>query len=190
MTLTNFHKAAMTYASEHIAALDADRLGTPIEGCEGWTAADLVGHLAMVNTMCRNSTLGKGPDQLPTPEDLVGDDALGAYTATAAAFTAAYANEAEVFAKDMPTPVGMYPGSVVMTQGTLENLVHGWDLARSLGREATIPAELIGEALGRILGAQPLYQQFFEMEFYSPSVDVGPDAGPQDRLMAYLGRTT
>lgn len=190
MTLTNFHKAAMAFASEHIAALDVDGLGTPIQGCEGWTAADLVGHLAMVNTMCGNSTSGKGPDQLPTPEELVGDDPLGAYARSAATFTAAYANEAEVFAKEMPTPVGMYPGNVVMTQGTLENLVHGWDLARSLGRDTMIPDEMVGEALGRILGAQPLYQQFFEMEFFSPSVAVGPDAGPQDRLMAYLGRTT
>jgi len=187
MQLHHFHRQAMDYAASTIRRLTIDNLDTQIVGCPDWTAADLVSHLAMVNTMCANATEGKGPELLPTPDALVGDDPITIYHATSERFSRSFEHDA-LLEQAMPTPIGEHPGATVLTQGSIENLIHGWDLDRSLGDDYGMPEELAIEAIGRILNAQAIYAQFFELEFFAPSGKPPVDATPEQRLTTYLGR--
>lgn len=69
--------------------------------------------------------------------------------------------------------------------GAMEAAVHGWDLARACGRPRDIPAEL---AAG-LLAVTPLVVHPAERHgLFAPPVPVPAEAGPSDRLVAFLGR--
>lgn len=185
MRLIDFHGRVMAGTAERMAAVSPSDLpgATKLD----WTVADLIGHLATVNRMCRNSAAGIGPESLGDPAAFLGGDLLEAWGRTRADFTAAFRSP-DVQKQLMPTPVGLHPGSTVLTVGTVENLVHGWDLAVALDQNVDLPDDLVAEALGRILTLGPLFEQFRSSDFYAAPQDVDPDALPQDRLLAFLGR--
>jgi uncharacterized protein (TIGR03086 family) len=66
-----------------------------------------------------------------------------------------------------------------------DQLLHGWDLARSTGQEATVPERLPDAAYSLIHGRFTDEQR---QGIFKPEVPVGPDASAQDRLLAYTGR--
>jgi uncharacterized protein (TIGR03086 family) len=185
MKLIDFHRQSLAWTATRIAAArgheDARVPGTD------WTAADLAGHLVAVNVMCSSSAAGIGPEAMPDPAGFIDTDPIGAVASTSARFSAAFADPA-IYATIVPTPVGPHPASVVLTQGTLEHLIHGYDLARALGANATIPHELVVEALARIVEQPALYNQFREMGMYAAPLPAAPDASAQDRLLGALGR--
>jgi len=184
MDLIDYHRAVMDWTGTHVAALDPADLAAPTR--IGWTANELVTHLVGVNVMCRNATYGMGPETLGDPSALAGDDPIGAYQRSSAALTEAFADRG-VYDRIVPTPVGPHPGATVLTVGTLENLVHTWDLAADA--DLDIPEHLVTEALARIASLAALFEQFRALDFYRTAQPVDPDAGPQQRLLAFLGRT-
>jgi uncharacterized protein (TIGR03086 family) len=186
MRLIDFHHAAMAWTAHHFTALDQVALDAAT--AIGWTGRELVTHLVAVNTMCTNSSRGIGPDQLGDITAVVGDDPVGAWQSTARALTAAFADP-DRYTAIMPTPVGPHPGATVLTVGTLENLIHTTDLAPTRNQPGNpIPDELLTEALARIMSLAPLFDHFRTIDFYAPPRTVEPDAGPQQRLLAFLGR--
>jgi uncharacterized protein (TIGR03086 family) len=190
MDLHDFHQAAQAFAASVINGLDTAALARP--AATGWTAAELVRHLAAVNALCANAADAIGPGQLGAagvlPEQ-AGEEPAQAWQRTAAAFTGAFAAPARNLQVLMPTPLGEpYPGWVVLTQGSLENLVHAWDLGPALGTPLTLPADLVTEALARILEQGDLYRKFRDRGMYAKPVPPSPHATPQQRLLGYLGR--
>jgi uncharacterized protein (TIGR03086 family) len=109
-----------------------------------------------------------------TPPELIGDDPV-------ADFTHARNEMIETFRE---------PGTLEKTGPSLgiafaDQLVHGWDLAKATGQDATMPPELAQAAYTTIHG------QFTEEQrqgVFKPEVHVGPDASAQERLLAYTGR--
>ncbi len=74
---------------------------------------------------------------------------------------------------------------IVTGTGAIEAAVHGWDIARACGRRHPIPPSLAAEMLdlARLLvGAVDRPGQF------AAAIEVGPSAGPEDQLVAFLGR--
>jgi uncharacterized protein (TIGR03086 family) len=63
--------------------------------------------------------------------------------------------------------------------------VHGWDLARATGQDATMPEDLAEAAFAMIDGK--LTDENREPGFKSV-VAVPEDASAQDKLLAYTGR--
>ncbi len=66
-----------------------------------------------------------------------------------------------------------------------DQLLHGWDLARATGQDATMPAGLPDAAY------ELLHGRFSDDErqgVFKPEVAVPEGASPQDRLLAYTGR--
>jgi uncharacterized protein (TIGR03086 family) len=190
MDLYDFHQAVQTFTASVITGLDTAMLARP--SAIGWTVAELVQHLAAVNAVCANAANTIGPEQLGAagvlPEE-GGEEPVQAWQRTAAAFTGAFAAPARNLEMLMPTPLGEpYPGWVVLTQGSLENLVHTWDLGPALGTPLALPADLVAEALARILEQGDLYRKFRDRGMYAKPVPASPHADPQQRLLGYLGR--
>ena len=67
-----------------------------------------------------------------------------------------------------------------------DQLLHGWDLARATNQDATMPDGLAQAAYDLIHGAFTDEQR---TGVFKPEVPVGDDATPQQRLLAYTGRT-
>lgn len=79
------------------------------------------------------------------------------------------------------------PASFGLSLHTLETYVHGWDLARSLGRAFEPSAELTDVAWEI---AQQIVSDDLRSDDgpYGPAVEVGAGAGLVDRVIAHTGR--
>jgi uncharacterized protein (TIGR03086 family) len=76
---------------------------------------------------------------------------------------------------------------IVAGTGALEIAVHGWDVARACGRDRPIPAELADE----LLDLAPLLVTAADRPArFATEIAVAAQAGPADRLLAFLGRRT
>jgi uncharacterized protein (TIGR03086 family) len=185
MNLLDFHAQCLSWTE----ALLERACGHEDQAVPGttWNVGDLAAHLAAVNVMCASSAAGIGPEAMPDVSPLVAKGAIDAVRTTSTAFSQAFADQS-ILSTTVPTPVGPHNGSVVLTQGSLEHLIHGYDLATAIGADATMPAALVTEALGRIVEQPALFAQFREMGMYAPPSVAAPNAGPQERLLAALGR--
>jgi hypothetical protein len=184
MKLTEFHRAVLDLTEDQLSRLDP---ADPTPSAIGWSTAETIEHLVAVNAMCANAARQIGPELLGTPTGVAlrqpGESPVDAWRRTAEEFSAAFGPEN--FDVPMPTPLGRpYPGSVVLTQGTLENLLHICDL----GPLARIPDAIVGEALARVLERPDLWSEFRERGMYAEPVVADPDADPLPRLLGYTGR--
>jgi uncharacterized protein (TIGR03086 family) len=83
--------------------------------------------------------------------------------------------------------VGGYPVPVriVASAGAIDVAVHGWDVGRACGTGVPVPGDL---ALNLLRIAPLLVSEADRPGRFAEPVAVPPDAGPADRLLAYLGR--
>lgn len=177
--------AAAPHAALVRAAADAP-LDTP-SPCEGWDLRALVGHLRywtpVLATSGRREVPVLGADE--SGVDLVTGDWAGALDADRDALVAAWsapsAWEGTVsMGGPAPLPAPMIGGMVLG-----ELVVHGADLARTVGREVTWPDAVLDAALEAMAG---MAAQGREMGVFGPEVPVGPDATTLDRVLAVTGR--
>jgi uncharacterized protein (TIGR03086 family) len=75
--------------------------------------------------------------------------------------------------------------STVAVLGALEVALHGWDISRACGPGRPIPAPLAADLLEL---APLLVDGSDRAPLFAPPVTPAPDAGPSDRLAAFLGR--
>ncbi|MEV0108715.1 TIGR03086 family metal-binding protein [Nocardia sp. NPDC050799] len=63
--------------------------------------------------------------------------------------------------------------------------MHSWDLAKALGREPDLGQDRCAAALADM---EPVERMLRDSGQFGTAVPVPPDASPQDRLMAFIGR--
>ena len=114
--------------------------GTP---CAEWDLRSLVNHVVVGNywvaPLVQGSTIAEVGDRYDG--DLLGDDPLAAYDASAAEADAAARAEGAM-AAPCAVSYGPVPGEVYLGDHFIDVLVHGWDIARASGQEATLDPEL------------------------------------------------
>jgi uncharacterized protein (TIGR03086 family) len=78
------------------------------------------------------------------------------------------------------------PRSAMAGAGALEIAVHGWDVSRACGHCQPIPPALAAD----LLAVAPLLVPGGDRHpLFAEPVSVPPEAGPSDRLAAFLGRS-
>ncbi len=148
--------------------------------CEGWTAADVVMHVAGVHH--RVATELGSQCELPASKDPT-ELVAGWHRIR----DAAVRTLAEPGALD--TEIKMGPG--VMKAGQFANilmtdtLVHTWDLARAVGASEQLDPELVKRAHE---AAIPLEKMLRSGTAFGPAVAVDDDADPQTKMLAFFGR--
>ncbi len=143
--------------------------------CDEWDVRGLMNH--MLETQHYFVGAARGEDASPpspTPPELLGADPV-------ADFGQARDETLRTFAED---------GVIEKTGPSLgiafsDQLLHGWDLARATGQDATMPAGLPEAAYEMIHGRFTDEQR---KGTFKPEVAVAADASAQDRLLAYTGR--
>lgn len=170
-----------------VAEVETDQWAAPTP-CGDWDVADLVRHVVMGNRIFIGAMTGSpvspqaffeeysahGPRLLP-------GDARGSMADLVTAF-----QRPDVMQRPVAIPIGTVPGEVAAHIRVVENVVHGWDLATSVGRRASFEEADIEAALAfteRARGIVPSDRRPF-----ADPVPTEVDAPALDRLVALLGR--
>ena len=143
--------------------------------CDDWDVRSLMNH--MLDTQNYFVGAARGEDvSLPSadPPELLGADPMADFE-QARNDTLSTFGEAGVIDKTGPS-LGI---------AFSDQLLHGWDLARATGQDATMPAGLAEAAYEMIHGRLTDDQR---QGAFKPEVTVSPEAGAQDKLLAYTGR--
>ena len=80
--------------------------------------------------------------------------------------------------------MGEFPASEYAMQMFTEYLIHGWDLAVSVGARADLPADLVAACAAWFDGVQDLYEGHV-----TPVEDTAAVRTPQTALLAQFGRS-
>ncbi|MBM9618010.1 TIGR03086 family metal-binding protein [Streptomyces zhihengii] len=158
--------------------------------CDGWTLGSLVAHMTAQNRGFAAAARGEGADPAVWRPHR-GDDSPAGHRAAAAEVLAAFAGDGigeREFALPEFDPVRRFPGRVAIGFHFLDQTVHAWDVARTLGVGFT-PSEAAAEAALRIaLRVPDDERRFAEGAFFGPALPAAPGATPFERALAALGR--
>ena len=184
--IAELHARALDTTGRIVDGVPADRwhAATP---CPDWDARGLVNHLVAGNLWAAELAAGSTIEAVGSrlDGDLLGDNPVAAYAASASAAAAVFRRAG---ALDAPCAVsyGPVPGSVYAGHRFLDVLVHGWDLTVATGQDYALDSELM-EACQQII--EPQLDGFRSAGALAPEVAVPADASAQTRFLAMLGRT-
>lgn len=173
---------ASEWAGEKIAGVKDFSASTP---CTDWDAKTVINHITGAHVIIARAARGEEPDASTMTADFVGDDPASAFRSAR-----------EEMLKDLKgaaldakwkLPFGEMPAERALAIFGVDQLVHGWDIAKGTGQDAEIPAELVSSAYGVVNGNIP-DEGRGDGGFFGPRVEVGEDASEQDKLLGYLGR--
>jgi len=170
-----------------LAAVRVDQLLQPTP-CEEWTVRDLVSHVVGESIM--SVRLLHGADAEQTMSGLHGDllrgDALAAFATAASA-------ELEAFEECGAADRIVHHPAMDMAGAQLRGFriggltLHAWDLARGVGGDETLDAELV-EAVWAQLSPMAPFIARTGVFGVGPSGEVGEDAPLQVRVLDLSGR--
>ena len=171
--LLDLYARASDWCREKVAG--AETLDAPT-GCDEWNVRDLLNHMLETQRYFAGSARGEDVSPPgPKPPELLSGDPVND-------FASARSDVLEAFGKE---------GVIDKTGPALgiafsDQLLHGWDLARATGQDTTMPDGLAEKAYSAIHG---LFTEEQRKGVFKPELPVADDATPQERLLAYSGRT-
>ncbi|WP_345414429.1 TIGR03086 family metal-binding protein [Actinomycetospora chlora] len=176
--------AAIDRFGTRVHAVGDDRWAAPTP-CASWSVADLVGHLCFEHLWAPHELAGTSMEQVGDryEGDLLHDDPAGAWDRAAARSRPRWTAVAE-HAPRVHTIFGWIPVAEYAEQMLLDLTVHEWDLARGAGLDERVDPDAVGRALA-YLDADPV--MLTGPGLFADPVPARSD-GPQDRLLARLGR--
>jgi uncharacterized protein (TIGR03086 family) len=144
--------------------------------CTEWKVRDLLNHMLDTSRYFVSSARGQDASPPgPNPPSLLSDDPARDFEQARKELLSTFDDEAVV------EKTGPALGIAFSDQ-----LLHGWDLARATKQDATMPAGLPEAAYDAIHGRFTDEQR---KGVFGPEVQVDAAATPQQRLLAYTGRT-
>ncbi len=147
--------------------------------CEEWTVRDLLNHIVGVQDLFAAGATGQGPSGPPPagkPDNVISDDPAADYEAGRKRVVESYQQEG-----------ALEKGAMLLGIGVVDQVVHGWDLAKATGQDATMPEDIAQVAYESMNGR--LDDPSTRGHSFKPPVEVPDDASVQDKLIGYMGRT-
>ncbi|TQF65360.1 TIGR03086 family protein [Rhodococcus spelaei] len=190
-TITELDKLAVQAGVDVVRQIaEADLLRpTP---CEGWNLRDLLDHMTVQHNGFAAAARGSGGDLAVwrTGTDRV--DPIGDYTAAADAVIAAFAPDdilERAFTLPEISPTGSFPGSVAIGFHLVDYVVHGWDVAATLGL-AYEPAPEVTAAAMRVAELVPNGpERLVTGAAFAPALTTPDAEAPLHRVLRLLGRS-
>ncbi|MDH6133231.1 uncharacterized protein (TIGR03086 family) [Kitasatospora sp. MAA4] len=179
--ILRLHTEALASFGRRVHLVAANQWTAPTP-CSEWSVYDLVHHLTVQQLWVPKRLMGAAAGEPPAGGR--GDDLAAAWTAAADAAREAFAVPG---ALDLTVHL---PGgdrsaldycAALITDAT----VHTWDLARATGGDTHLAPELVEFALHE---ATRQRDRPPSPAHYAPAVPTAPNADPQTRLLALLGR--
>jgi uncharacterized protein (TIGR03086 family) len=153
--------------------------------CTEWDVRQLVNHVVRGNlNYVALLDGGTAAEFLRWREvDALGDDPVGAYERSVREFEAAFRSPAAM-RRTLDYPLGKVGGGQAVAIRTTDTVIHTWDLARAIGADETLNADLV-DWIDETLDA--IYQGLEGMDrIFGTSGRA--EASKQDRLLRRMGR--
>jgi uncharacterized protein (TIGR03086 family) len=190
-----FHRTAVTASVDVVNTVTLDDLDRPTP-CAGWNLADLLTHMTVQHHGFAAAARGNGADpavwQPSTVADAVAADPAGAYAKAAAdvldAFSANGVLDA-TFAIPEFGPGATVPGAMAIGFHFVDYVVHGWDVARSIGAPFELPADVIDAVLPLTLAVPDGEFREAEASPFARAITDTDAANDLDRVLLHLGRS-
>jgi uncharacterized protein (TIGR03086 family) len=184
-------RRAVRASVDVVAKATAEDLSRPTP-CAGWTLADLLAHMTAQHHGFAAAAEGNGGDLAVWRVEPLGDGAVAAYERAAERVLTAFAGDG-VLEREFALPEfgkGLtFPAPRAIGFHFIDYLVHGWDVAQSLGLAFTVAPDLARAAL-------PIAQAVPDDErsrrpgaAFGPSLPTPQGATDFDRILTMLGRS-
>jgi len=174
-----------------VSQVTAGDLGRPTP-CADWHLGDLIAHMTGQHDGFAAAAAGRGADLSAWAPRPAGDDPAAEYAAAAQRVIAAFA-EPDVLDRKFVLPEivpGLkFPAAQAISFHFVDYVVHGWDVARSLGVRYVIDQDLIEAALPVALAVPDGKQRLQPGSAFRPGLPAPQDAATLDRILALLGRS-
>ncbi|MFJ2768960.1 TIGR03086 family metal-binding protein [Streptomyces sp. NPDC087300] len=160
--------------------------------CAGWDLRELVAHMAGQHHGFAAAAAGGGTDLSEwRPADL-GDDPVRTYRAAATEVLDAFALPGVLtreFALPEISTTTTFPASVAIGFHFLDYVVHGWDVAKTLGTDPGTDESVAEAALVFALRVPDDDRRLGPGAAFVPALTPARQAGTLDLVLAALGRT-
>jgi uncharacterized protein (TIGR03086 family) len=167
--------------------LDLDR-PTP---CAGWTLADLIAHMTAQHYGWIAAAVGHGADLSAWQPGPPVADPIGEYAEAARRVLEVFGEDDVLdreFALAEISPVLRFPAAQAISFHFIDYLVHGWDVARSLGADYRPGPDVLAAALPVALAVPGGKARERDGAAFAPVLEVPAQAGTLDQILALLGR--
>ncbi|OBI79900.1 TIGR03086 family protein [Mycobacterium sp. 1245805.9] len=190
-----FHRAAVQASVDVVAAVTRDDLSRPTP-CAGWDLLDLLAHMTAQHHGFAAAARGRGDSASVWEADRVVDavaaDPGGSYAAAAAEVLDAFAADGVLDASfSLPEfgPGAAFPGAIAIGFHFVDYVVHGWDVARSIGAEFALPDDVVAAALPLVFVIPDGDYRTTDGAPFGPAVAAPDGASDLDRILSHLGRS-
>jgi uncharacterized protein (TIGR03086 family) len=181
-------RQALAVAGRVIAELTVADLDRPTP-CAAWNVGELLRHMVSENHGFAANAVGTPADRSVWDSGDLGADPHRAYQDSAAAVTAAFAAP-DVYERQVEVrEFGIFPGRVAISMHFVDLLVHGWDIAASIGAPYRPDPELATAALVIALRWPDTPNSRGPGAAFNTRVSVPTDATDFGRLLGLLGRS-
>ncbi len=177
------HERAVRLSVDAVEAAADASLSTETP-CAGWDLRALLEHMGTQNRGFAEAARGANDPAIwtvhPSP------DPVGDYVRSAHDIVEAFATCAAGTVLLPEIPPGEFPAATALGFHLIDSVVHAWDVARSVGREIELDADLGPTAL-RIAEAVPTGKA--RGPAFGPALEVSDSAATLDRILRILGRS-
>jgi uncharacterized protein (TIGR03086 family) len=189
-----FHRIAVLKSIALVDSVRAADLDAPTP-CAGWNLAGLLAHMIAQHRGFAMAARGFGDDadvwRADAVMDAISADPGGTYADAARDVLAAFADDAALqasFALPEFGPNATFPGAIAIGFHFIDYVVHGWDVAESLGVAYPLPDDVVDAALPLALAVPD--GDFREQPGapFARAVDAA-GATSLDRILRHLGRS-
>ncbi|MFE6776307.1 TIGR03086 family metal-binding protein [Streptomyces sp. NPDC057702] len=160
--------------------------------CADWTLRELVAHMAGQHHGFAASATGGGADLADWRPSALGDDPLATYCAAAEVALHAFARP-DVLSAEFALPeisaTRRFPASLAIGFHFLDYVVHGWDVARTLGVSLELDEETLRAASAIALRVPDDERRLSPTALFRPALPTRPDGPPLDLILTSLGRS-
>lgn len=181
---TTLLEQAISYATLSMLDVAPALLPRPTP-CRGWTLDLLLRHASESLAALHDATVTGQVALIPTtPDRDPAADPARTFRDRAGRLLAAWATTG---GRRQVLDIGdlSLPGIAMEYAGAIEIAVHGWDISQACGQRRPIPDAL---ATSLLAIAPLLVPESGRHPLFGPPVTAPAQAGPGDRLVAYLGR--
>ncbi|HEV2755512.1 MAG TPA: TIGR03086 family metal-binding protein [Actinomycetota bacterium] len=153
--------------------------------CTEWNVRDLLNHL--IGSFETVAAAAGAEITNAASTDFTATDHVAAYEGAAAKSVKALAAPGAL-ERTYPMPWGDTPGEVLLGLMIADTVVHGWDLAKGTGQDATVDPEMAEAVYGMTSKMMQPLGSFPREPAFGPPVEVPDDAPVGAKMLAYLGR--
>ncbi len=173
-------------AADVVANVKPDQLDDPTP-CTEWTVRDLINHMVGVMQMFTTAAAGEPPSVNPfgSPDDVIGDDPRTAYDEARANLLRTWRERG--LDGTVTLTVGDMPAQVAVTICLIDEMQHGWDLAKATGQDYQAD-EAVLDVAEEFTHQNMTPERRGEGSPFLEAVDPPAGASRTDQLAAFMGR--